>query len=208
MDEKHGNFLLRVYELYNRYGIKSVTMDDVARELGISKKTLYECIEDKTDLVRLVMEMVYRYHGQQLMDITTRGLNAIEELFEVNRYMTQMVREQNPTLGYDLQKYYPELHQALMKEQRTRMHEAIRQNLLKGIEEGLYRKEINVEVISRLHMTRMEYKYKPDDFLTPDIDAREVMQEIFIYHLHGIANEKGIQFLNEKLIHHENDKTR
>ena len=58
MDEKHGNFLLRVYELYNRFGIKSITMDDVAHELGISKKTLYECIEDKTDLVKLVMEMV------------------------------------------------------------------------------------------------------------------------------------------------------
>jgi AcrR family transcriptional regulator len=199
MDEKHGNFLLRVYELYNRFGIKSVTMDDVAHELGISKKTLYECIEDKSELVKHVMEMVYRYHGETLNEITTRDLNAIEQLFEVNRYMTQMIREQNPTLGYDMQKYYPELHKALIQEQRERMHAAIRLNLIKGIAEGLYRKEMNVDIISKLHMTRMEYRYRQDAFQIENVDSRDVMQEIFVYHLHGIANENGIRMLNEKL---------
>jgi AcrR family transcriptional regulator len=174
-------------------------MDDVARELGISKKTLYECIEDKSELVKHVMEMVYRYHGEKLQEITMRSLNAMEELFEVNRYMTQMIKEQNPTLGYDLQKYYPELHKSLMQEQRNRMHDAIRQNLIKGIEEGIYRKEMNVEIISRLHMTRMEYRYRQDSFQVIDADSHDVMREIFIYHLHGIANDKGIKILNEKL---------
>jgi len=199
MDEKHGNFLLRVYELYNRYGIKSVTMDDVARELGISKKTLYECIQDKSELVKHVMQMVYQYHGAKLSEITSKGLNAMEELLEVNLYMTRMIKDQNPTLGYDMQKYYPELHQSLMLEQRQRMHEAILTNLNKGIKEGLYRKEMNVDIISRLHMTRMEYRYRPDSFQLNDIDSQEVMREIFIYHLHGIANENGIKILNEKL---------
>jgi TetR/AcrR family transcriptional regulator, cholesterol catabolism regulator len=199
MDEKHGNFLLRVYELYNRFGIKSVTMDDVARELGISKKTLYECIEDKSELVKHVMQMVYRYHGEKLQEITSKGMNAIEELFEVNRYMTQMIKEQNPTLGYDMQKYYPELHKELMDEQRRRMHDAIKANLIKGIEEGLYRKEMNIDILSRLHMTRMEYRYRNDGYGLTEMDSHSVMQEIFIYHLHGIANEKGIKILNEKL---------
>jgi AcrR family transcriptional regulator len=174
-------------------------MDDVARELGISKKTLYECIDDKSELVRHVMEMVNRYHAEKLMEITTKCLNAIEEIFEVNRYMTQMVKEQNPTLGYDLQKYYPELNKALMQEQRQRMHDAIHQNLVKGIAEGLYRKEMNVDIISKLHMTRMEYRYRQDQYQINDVDSREVMQEIFVYHLHGIANENGIKILNEKL---------
>jgi AcrR family transcriptional regulator len=200
MDEKHGNFLLKVYELYNRFGIKSVTMDDVARELGISKKTLYECIEDKTELVKHVMEMVYRYHGEKLNEITKKDLNAIEQLFEVNRYMTQMVKEQNPSLGYDMQKYYPELHKTMMQEQRQRMHEAIRKNLVKGIEEGLYRKEMNVDIIAGLYMTRMEYRYQKDTFLALNIDSQDVMKEIFVYHLHGIANENGIKLLNGKLI--------
>ena len=199
MDEKHGNFLLRVYELYNKFGIKSVTMDDVARELAISKKTLYECIQDKSDLVKLVMEMVFRYHAEKLNEITTRGLNAIEELFEANRYMGEMVKEQNPTLIYDLQKYYPELHSTLMQQQRERMFEAIRENLIKGKKEGLYREDLNIDIIASLHMTRMEYRYRSEHYQVPDIDSRAVMQEIFIYHMHGIANENGIRILNEKL---------
>jgi AcrR family transcriptional regulator len=199
MDDKHGNFLLRVYELYNRFGIKSVTMDDVAHELGISKKTLYECIADKTELVKHVMEMVFRYHNEKLEEITSRGLNAIEELFEVNNYMSRMVKDQNPTLGYDLQKYYPELFKSMADEQRTRMREAIQKNLLKGQAEGLYREEMNVAIIANLHMTRMEYRYRHNTYQDDEFDSREVMQEIFIYHLRGIANEKGIKILNEKL---------
>lgn len=199
MEEKIGNFLLRVYELYNRYGIKSVTMDDVARELGISKKTLYECIADKSELVKHVMDMVYRYHGTKLNEITNLQLNAIEELFEVNRYMTQMIKDQNPTLAYDLRKYYPELFNSLMQEQRQRMRDAIKKNLLKGIEEGLYRKEMNVDIISKLHMTRMENRSRPDHFQSNEMETQEVLREIFIYHMHGIANEKGIKILNEKL---------
>jgi AcrR family transcriptional regulator len=199
MDEQNDQFYSRVYELYNRYGIKSVTMDDVARELGMSKKTLYECISDKADLVKHVMDMVYKHHGIKLMEITTQGLNAIEEIFEVNRYMTRMVSEQNPTLLYDLRKYYPELFQELMKEQRRRMHEAIRENLQKGIDEGLFRKEMNIDIISKLHMTRMEYLRGHDDYQLTDIDSSEVMKEVFIYHLHGISNENGIKVLNKKL---------
>lgn len=199
MDDKHKNFFIKVFDLYNRFGIKSVTMDDVSRELGISKKTLYECITDKSELVSHVMQMVYKYHGDKLEEISDSGLNAIEELMEVNRYMTEMVKELNQTLLYDLRKYYPELYNELMEEQRRRMHKAILKNLRKGQEEGLYRKEMNSEIIAKLHMTRMEYRFSHDSFLLNDIDSEQVMREIFIYHLHGIANENGIRILNEIL---------
>ncbi|OFY55426.1 MAG: hypothetical protein A2X22_11205 [Bacteroidetes bacterium GWF2_49_14] len=199
MDEKHNNFFVKVFELYNKFGIKSVTMDDVSHELGISKKTLYECIEDKSELVKHVMQMVYKFHGDKLEAIANSGLTAIEELMEVNKYMTGMVKELNPTLLYDLRKYYPSLFTELMEGQRRRMHEAIRKNLEKGQEQGLYRKEMNIDIISKLHMTRMEYRFSHDSFILNDIDSGQVMREIFIYHLHGIANEKGIKILNENL---------
>jgi len=201
MDEKHNQFFSKVFELYNKFGIKSVTMDDVSRELGISKKTLYECITDKSELVKHVMQMVYKYHGDKLDEISHSSDNAIVELMEVHRYMTVMVQEFNPTLLYDLKKYYPDLHNELMQEQRARMHEAIRRNLMKGQEQGLYRSDMNVDIISKLHMTRMEYRFSHDSFLLNDIDSADVMKEIFIYHLHGIANEKGIKILNEQLKH-------
>ncbi len=109
MDEKLKNILLRVYKLYNRFGIKSVTMDDVARELGISKKTLYQCVKDKSELVEKVVFFNTIHHRDLIYKIVAQKHNAIEELLEVNRYMNEMLKEQNPTLDYDLRKYYPEI---------------------------------------------------------------------------------------------------
>ncbi len=199
MDEKLKLLLIRVYELYNKFGIKSVTMDDVSRELGISKKTLYQYVKDKAELVELVMVQISMHHGQQIHSIVEKNLNAIIELLEVNRYMNIMMRDHNPTLDYDLKKYYPEIYRRLMHESRKRMHESIQTNLIKGQNEGLYRKDMDVNIISKIHMTRLEYKYDSDNFTLNELSSETVMREIFIYHLHGIANEKGVQVLNEKL---------
>ncbi|MDD4644458.1 MAG: TetR/AcrR family transcriptional regulator [Bacteroidales bacterium] len=199
MDDKHGDFLLKVYELFNRYGIKSVTMDDVAHELSISKKTLYECIQDKSELVKHVMEMTDRFHSMKLKEITDRNLNALDELFEINQYMTHMVSQVNPSLGYDMKKYYPEIYKSIMLGQRQRLHNAILSNLSKGLSEGLYREDIDAEIISRLHMTRMESYHHKDGLGLTDLNPPEVTREIFIYHVRGIASHKGIEQLDKKL---------
>ncbi len=199
MDEKLKNILIRIYGLYNKFGIKSITMDDVARQLGISKKTLYQYVKDKAELVELVMAQNAMHHGQKLQDIVKKEMNAIVELLEVNRYMNIMMKDHNPTLDYDLKKYYPEIYDRLMQNSRKKMHESIKENLLKGQREGLYRQEMDVDIICKLHMTRMEYKYESDNFTLNELSSEKVMREIFIYHLHGIANDKGVQLLNEKL---------
>jgi len=199
IDEKHKNFFMRVYDLYNKFGIKSVTMDDIARELGMSKKTVYECIKDKAQLVEQVLHMVYEHHAAELHAISDHSSNAIEELFRVNVYMDQLMKEQNHSLLYDLRKYYPEVFRKLLTEQRERMQEAIRTNLEKGIKQGLYRKDMNIDVISKIHMSRMEYRHSNDTFAMPDFNSQEVMREIFIYHMHGIASEAGIIELNKQI---------
>ena len=147
MDEKHQDYLLRVYDLYNRYGIRSVTMDDVARELGISKKTLYESVKDKADLVEQVMFHNQQNNVKKVNSLTSPEINAIEELFLVNYYMNQMMKEQNPSVGYDLRKYYPAIFEQLLARQRESMHNAIRVNLEKGVREGLYRDNMNIGLI-------------------------------------------------------------
>jgi len=199
MDDKHKFFFTKVFELYNKYGIKSVTMDDVSRELGISKKTLYECISDKSELVKHVMQMMFTLHGEKLAQISKSGLNAMEELLEVNRLMSTMVKDLNQTLLYDLRKYYPELYHDMMSEQFGKMHDAVRQNLIKGQQEGLYRKDMNVDIISKLHMIRMDYHLSHDALMPGNLESEDTMREIFIYHLHGIASENGLKLLNEKL---------
>lgn len=199
MDEKHQGFLMRVYDLYNRYGIKSVTMDDVAHELGISKKTLYECIKDKAELVEQVMFMIHRHHSDKLNSLISNVINAIEELFVVNRYMNEMMKEMNPSLGYDLRKYYPKIFQQILEKQRESMYQAIRLNLEKGVREGLYRKDMNIELISKIHLTRLEYRHSSDPNVLSDINSEEVMREIFIYHIHGIASEEGLKELYKQI---------
>jgi AcrR family transcriptional regulator len=174
-------------------------MDDVSHELGISKKTLYECVSDKSELVKHVMKMMFDLHAEKLAQISKSGLNAMEELLEVNRLMTKMVKDLNQTLLYDLKKYYPELYHEMMTEQLGNMQAAVRQNLIRGQEEGLYRNDMNVDVISRLHMVRMDFHLSHDALMTGSLESDEMMREVFIYHLHGIASEKGLNLLNEKL---------
>lgn len=199
MDNKLKQILERVYELYNNFGIKSVTMDDVSRELGISKKTLYQHVADKTDLVEKVMIQNSQRHRKNIDAILPKNQNAIVELLEVNAYMTQMMKDHNQTLDYDLNKYYPEIYRRLMKETRERMYKSIHANLEKGQKEGIYREEMNIDIVCKLHMNRMEYKYASCSFSNEELFSPDVLKEIFIYHLHGISNKKGIQVLNEKL---------
>ena len=196
MDEKLKNLLLRVYKLYNKFGIKSVTMDDVARELGISKKTLYQYVKDKSELVDKAISFNTLNHREIIYGIVKEKHNAIEELLEVNRYMNKMMKEQNPTLDYDLSKYYPDIYTHLMEESRSRMYESIKQNLIKGQKEGLYRKDMDVDIISRLHMTRLEHKYSSDSFTITELNSEKIINEIFVYHLHGIASQKGLAILH------------
>lgn len=199
MDEKLQQILLRVYDLYNKYGIKSITMDDVSRELGISKKTLYQHVHDKAELVEKVMVMNSIKHGTNIQKIVDKNLNAIVELLEVNAYMNEMMKDHNPTLDYDLKKYYPDIYNRLMTDTRQRMYNSIRENLIKGQKEGYYRKEMDIDIICKLHMTRMEYKYSSDSFTLNELNSPAILKEIFIYHLHGISNENGVQVLKEKL---------
>src|ERR1035437_2884162 len=109
MNEELKNLLSKVRCLYMKYGIKSVTMDDVARELGISKKTLYQYVNDKNELVQKVVEMELDDKAEGFSKMNCSGLNAIEELFEVHKMIRQMLKDYNPSTEYDLRKYYPEL---------------------------------------------------------------------------------------------------
>ena len=104
MERELNNILDRVIILYRKYGIKSITMDDVARELGISKKTLYQYVDDKNELVnKAVMHDIDR-HFYNINCIKNKNLNAIDELLEINRYLTVMLKDYNPSWDYDLKK--------------------------------------------------------------------------------------------------------
>jgi AcrR family transcriptional regulator len=205
MNEELKNLLTKVRCLYMKYGIKSVTMDDVARELGISKKTLYQYVNDKNELVQKVVEMEISEKAKDFSKLNCPGLNAIEEVFEVHKSVLKMLKDYNPSTEYDLRKYYPELYAQVIKVRRERVYNNILSNLIKGKSEGLYRPELNEELIAKLQLSRVEAAFDDKIFTQDELLSPKLFLEMFIYHIRGIANEKGLKVLDQKLKELENN---
>ncbi|OFX51648.1 MAG: hypothetical protein A2046_09820 [Bacteroidetes bacterium GWA2_30_7] len=199
MEKEAENIIEKVAFLYLKYGIKSITMDDVARELGISKKTLYNYFNDKTDLVSKVMDSFLSFHDNKSEHISGKNLNAIEEIFEVNIFLTHMLKEYNPSMAYDLKKYYPDIYKHFYEVRRDKMYNSVLANLKKGKREGLFRKEMNEEIIAKLHVSRIEGIFESNVFTVEEFTSPEFVFEIFNYHIRGIVNEKGLEMVNNKI---------
>jgi AcrR family transcriptional regulator len=198
MNEELKNILVKVHELYMKYGIKSITMDDVARELGISKKTLYQYIIDKDDLVGKFIDDEIELRTQEIFKCIRTGFNAIEELFEISIFMNKLIRNQNTVTEYDLKKYYPNHYQKILKVRREEIYNYIMVNLTKGINEGLYRKEMNKEIIAKLYLWRSENIKFDELFTVEEFTSMKLFVELLTYHIRGIATEKGITVLEKK----------
>lgn len=205
MNEELKNILKKVKDLYFRYGIKSVTMDDVSRELGISKKTLYQYVVDKNDLVVKVVDLELDESCCSLDTLFNDEINAIEQLFDAHKYVHQMMKDYSPVSDYDLKKYYPDIFRKLHKVRRERMYEVMLTNLRKGKKEGLYREELNEDILAKLHVSRIENAFDSELFTTEEKTSMKVFYEFFIYHIRGIANENGIKLLEEKLKNKEHN---
>ena len=199
MNEEIYKILDTVTEMYFKYGIKSVTMDDVSRELGISKKTLYSYFTDKADLVNKAVDRTIDKISQKYEAVITGNLNAVEEILEFNRLGAEMIKTHNASTDYDLKKYYPELLEKINKTKREKMYNMVLNNLKKGKAQGLFRKNLNEEIIAKLHVSRIMTMGMNACFTHDELLSVEVFREIYIYHIHGIANAKGLEVLEKCL---------
>lgn len=199
MNKELENILEKVGELYTRYGIKSVTMDDVSRELGISKKTLYKYVENKNDLVEKVLNYLLEKGNCNMSDIKEKKQNAIAELVDVGIYIIKTIKDYNPSTEYDLKKYYPKLYERFTKVRQERMYHSIIKNIEKGKKEGLFRTNMNDEIIAKIQVSRF-LNMTSGEILDPEemLIPKNIL-ELFIYHIRGIANEKGLKVLEETL---------
>ncbi len=204
MNEELKNILLKVRELYMKYGIKSITMDDVAREMGISKKTLYQFVTDKDDLVGKFIDNEIALRQEEICKCFGKGFNAIEELFEISIFMNKLIRDQNPATDYDLKKYYPQHYQKTVKARTEGIYKYILLNLKKGVKEGLYRKNMNNDVIAKLYLWRSENTNLSDLFTVEEFTSIKLFVELLTYHIRGLATERGILELEKKVKELEN----
>lgn len=199
MEKNEKELVENTLQLFMKLGIKSVTMDDVARHLGISKKTLYKYVEDKNDLVRKSLSYGCVIENDEINKICNLNQNAIDESFEINNYVFKHIRLIHPSIVFDLHKYHPEAWKEFRENKKSQINQCYMDNIAKGIKEGLYRKDINGEIVTKFYTSRFEVMFDQDLFPMDRFDPAETYLEIFRYHIRGIASEKGLEYLSKKM---------
>jgi len=199
MNQEYQHIIGKAAELYNKFGIRSVTMDDIARELGMSKKTLYKYVSNKEDLVQDFVVHFDKWGKCNMRDIIDRNLDTIEELIELIRCITEVLKNYNPATYYDLKKYYLDYYRQWRKERRNNIYLAMKENIVKGKSEGIYRKEIDEDIVSRVYVSRIANCFANEMFTISELTSWKFIREMLIYHIHAIANQNGISLFYQKL---------
>jgi hypothetical protein len=179
------------------YGIKSVTMDDVARHLRMSKKTLYQYVQDKKDLVIKCLSFDCVMHESGIEAITSKNFNAIDENIEISKFVLSQLRQVHPSIFYDLQKYYPQGWAMLQDSREGQTAKVLHNNIQKGIKEGYFREDLNVEIQTRLWITRMNVIFDPRLFPMQEFKITEVYEQMFMHQIRGMASKKGLKYLEK-----------
>ncbi|WP_047548364.1 TetR/AcrR family transcriptional regulator [Psychroserpens sp. Hel_I_66] len=186
-------------DMFLNLGFKSVTMDDIASEMGISKKTIYQHFTNKTKLVEATTLQVFEFISHGIDCICELEKNPIEEIYEIKQFVMLHLKNEKSSPQYQLQKYYPKICATIKKKQFEKMHGCVSQNLDRGVSQGLYRKNINVEFTARLYINGMMSLKDQDIFPLENFSMHVLMDNYLEYHLRGICTIKGLEKLTQLL---------
>ena len=199
MSDRERQIIDQAHKVFMRLGIRSVNMDDIAQHLRISKKTLYQFVKDKQDLVQRVVKYNCEQHHAAITGICERGLNAIDEQFEIAKFIAAKLGEMHPSIHFDLLKYHPEAWDLLERTEKAEIYECVTRNMEKGIAEGLYRDDLNIPVVAKIYMARFDAVFDGELFPESEYNFQDIIWEVYRYHIRGIASEKGIKYLMKKV---------
>jgi hypothetical protein len=177
-------------------GFKSVTMDDIATAMGISKKTIYAHFKNKTDLVKEATLALFHVISHGIDCISDQDKNPIEELYDIKKFVMMHLKDEKSSPQYQLQKYYPEIFSKLKELQFGTMQECTLKNLRKGVEQGLYRANLNIEFVSKIYFIGVIGMKDDTLFPTEHFPKAKLMEDYLEYHLRGIITKKGELTLN------------
>lgn len=199
VQQEKTDWLERATELFLRFGIKSITMNDVARDLGISKKTLYQLVESKDDLVVRVLQHHISKEKSECLNLAATAPNAIEEIFIIMETNTRELTRMRTNIVHDLQKYHHTGFNLLRKFHHDFVFKVVRENLIRGREEGLYRDNFDIDIIAKLHLATAFNLFDPQLFPVEATARVTLFHEFMKHYLYGIASAKGLTYLNKKL---------
>ncbi|MCF8238859.1 MAG: TetR/AcrR family transcriptional regulator [Saprospiraceae bacterium] len=191
----HQQILEMAETLFFRFGVKSVTMDDVAAELGISKKTLYQAVPTKAELIDQIVENHIRAEVAMIEDQRARSANAIDEMLAITNMVGETLGRITPLLLFDLRKYYRQTWVKINQLHRDHIFQIIRRNLEKGQAEGLYRLHFDPAIIARLYVVKALAVIDEKIFPHDQLDMSELVRNHLTYHLHGVLSDAGRQYL-------------
>lgn len=192
----------KAFELYRRFGIRSITMDDVAGHCGISKKTLYQHYADKDSLVYAVLEHMVNRSEVQCNVIAVESENAVHEIFLSLDMLQAMFEGVNPVMIYDLHKYHQTAYKRLESHKQSFLYNITRKNLERGIQEGLFRSDLNVEIITLLHLYTISMTFEQESFPREKFSLVEMQMQIMLHYVYGIASAKGMKMIEKYKTQH------
>jgi AcrR family transcriptional regulator len=198
MDSTLTDVLERVRELFFKYGVRSVSMDDICRDVGISKKKLYQLFSSKNELVEKLLELE-RENFEIIFDTYDfEGVNAIDILLTVSKEVGERFRDVSPSMTFDLVKYYPDIYHKHIDERVNFIFKKIQINLEKGINQGVYRDDLSVELVARLYIRRLIDLHNPEFFPADKFSFQTLFEAMFDNFIRGIANPKGIEYYEKQ----------
>ncbi|WP_461788266.1 TetR/AcrR family transcriptional regulator [Pedobacter sp.] len=185
-------------KLFCQYGFKSVTMDDIAKNLGVSKKTIYQNFKDKNELINILIRDRIVNQDLQMNKCVVESENAVQEVFIGMQDMDFFLATMNPMLFYDLQKYHQEAWLNFIAFKEKEIGKTVAQNLQRGIAEGFYREELNVEIITRMRLNQIDTIFTQNNLYdTTKYSLANIMVEITRHFLFGICNNEGLKLIHK-----------
>ncbi|MFY7964188.1 MAG: TetR/AcrR family transcriptional regulator [Chitinophagaceae bacterium] len=195
--ETRERILIKSKELFRLYGIRAVTLDEIANSLGISKKTIYQSFEDKDALVDAVMMDEFDCSYQDCMSCAINSKNAVDEIFILMEHMDEDFRNLNPIVIFDMKKFHFNTFQKFQNHLHSNLTQMVATNLKRGIAEGYYRENLDIEIVSKFRMASTWLLFDQETFPAHKYELSQIFKEVLELFLHGLVNPKGYKLIEK-----------
>lgn len=190
--EVKEKILTRSQELFMRYGFKSITMDEVANHCNISKKTIYQFFSDKDAIIHEVVKRHMSTDVCRVKQLQEEATSALDEIMRVSEYMKETIGNIHPSVLFDLKKYHPAAWEAFNQHKHSMMIETVSNNMARGVKEGVYRSNIDINILSRLRCLEVEALFHSDLFPTHSFNPAALQVHFVDHFIRGICTPKGL----------------